>query len=85
MISRRQFFRLAPASVGAIALGVAVLPKPDTRILAFEADGRPLLDQMTKTMLTASVKMAHPPLAISGEEAKVYFYPTSSVWIDGRQ
>lgn len=58
-ISRRAFFGLAPASVGAIALGAAVLPKA---VSANHIDVESMLDQMIETTLIASERMAHPAL-----------------------
>ena len=59
-ISRRKLLRLAPASVAALALGVAALPKiaPARGIPTMAAEVRAL----QKMTLTVAEQMAHPLL-----------------------
>ena len=64
--TRRKFLRLAPASVGAIALGVAAVstkPRMPALTMASLPDAN-TLEAMGETMLSASQKAADPPLAI---------------------
>lgn len=63
-ISRRKFLRLAPASVGAFAVGMVVLPEHrDTADMIFRAFKKMLLPNPTiETLLIAGQKAADPPL-----------------------
>ena len=69
-ISRRRFFRLVPASVGAVLLGSVVLPKEKRSFIFHQSawgeatDIEQSLDQMIETTI-ASGRMVEPPLAIN--------------------
>ena len=71
-IARRKFLRLAPASVGAIALGAAVLPKI-----------MPAKRKVTEAMLLAGQKATDPPLTTDLDGAGVNLLPGKIVYIDG--
>ena len=89
--TRRKFLRLAPASVGALALGVAVLPESRRPGGYFyrnsiswlgpnDSEYNDLWEQMNETILVAAQKVVDPPhfVVIDGSDPSLpdhYFFP----------
>lgn len=75
-ISRRKFLRLAPASVGAIALGAAAISaKPRIPALTTASlPGANTLKAMSETMLIAGQRAADPPLMTEFEFSTIQTY-----------